>query len=201
MELFKSNVIECIERYVAKCAVLSKYYGILVVVVNQTRKEEQMKATIREIEEVKLSYEERQATWVKENDIKVGDTVEVMDGWSIDETDWAGDWVVGAVAKIEYGNLTIEDILGEGISVKEGIYYLPYTIFEKVTTSKFKPFTLEIKVENEDNLRELWHRFYSEPDTFDENGTVSTPQHDTSYATWDLLDNKCIELNMKKVTD
>lgn len=99
------------------------------------------------------TYAERQAEWVKENDIKVGDKVKILKEFS------SGDFVdymkplVGTIGEIKE--------IGERIQVytedKDDWWYWPYYCLEKVEEKKYVPFDLSLE-EDRAKLRGAWVR-------------------------------------------
>lgn len=117
------------------------------------------------------SYEERQAEWIKENDIKIGDKVRAIRIWTQEEAerercaprhDVPND-IVGSVGKID-------EITGFGLRVDFGddMWYCPYFVLEKIVEPKKKyvPFDLS-KEEDRAFLRGKWVRSKN-PDVFHE---------------------------------
>lgn len=96
------------------------------------------------------SYEERQAEWIKANDIKVGDKVMVTRKAVNCEDGWGNSWVMDKyVGKI----ITITGFSGCA-GIRCGDYAFPYFVIEKVTP-KYVPFDLS-KEEDRDILRDKW---------------------------------------------
>lgn len=137
------------------------------------------------------SYEERQAEWIKENDIKVGDRVRAIRIWTNEEAKREGcvprnhvsNDIVGSVVKI----LEIKSI-GIKIDHKDVRWCLPYFVLEKVT-KKYVPFDLS-KEEDRDILRDKWliklycGNFAKEECTvvgFSENSAVLSSAYDDRY--------------------
>ena len=90
---------------------------------------------------MRMSYEERQAEWVKENDVKIGDHVQLIraassgeDGWHNVWPDMANEWV-GKILKVM-------EISGMGIACynpEAGDWFgFPYFVLEKVMEHKDK---------------------------------------------------------------
>jgi len=80
-----------------------------------------------------ISYQKRQVDWVKDNDIKVGDTVRVSSackekGWEICSSSLKE--YVGKIAKIH-------EIYGGGISLKLGNFVFPYTMLTRIKKINF----------------------------------------------------------------
>lgn len=92
--------------------------------------------------EMKESYKVRQAKWLKENHIQIGDRVRILrkakdreDGWPNNWSNYINDYV-GAVGKI----VDIDGSFGLGVNPEEEsrAWYLPYFVLEKVTEPKDK---------------------------------------------------------------
>lgn len=92
------------------------------------------------------SYAERQAAWIKENNVKVGDKFKVLrkaedyeQGWGID---WADkmDYLVNKIIKI--------DEIDTNRGTNNGLHstndwYFPYFVLEKIEEPQYRPFTLD----------------------------------------------------------
>lgn len=89
-----------------------------------------------------LTYEERQAEWMKANNIKVGDKVKVIRKCESGENGWDDTWLrimdiaVGKVLKI-IGEPRTVGILLEVEGFSRGAYF-PYFVLEKVEEPEFK---------------------------------------------------------------
>lgn len=97
------------------------------------------------------SYAERQAEWIKENDIKIGDKVRVTRKTKNGEDGWKGTWAKPMDSCI---NLVcdVEDI--DDLGIRCDLFYFPYFVIEKVTP-KYVPFDLS-KEEDRDIIRDKW---------------------------------------------
>lgn len=103
------------------------------------------------------TYAERQAEWIKENDIKVGDKVKVVSLWTDEEAKREGcvrpvnvyDYILGKKGRIS-------DIHDNciGVEFERDWSWLPYFVLEKVT-KKYVPFDLS-KEEDRNIIRDLW---------------------------------------------
>ena len=94
------------------------------------------------IRKKETSYEERQAEWMKANNIKVGDKVKVIRKCKSGENGWDDTWLrimdiaVGKVLKI-IGEPRTLGILLEVEGFSRGAYF-PYFVLEKVEGPEFK---------------------------------------------------------------
>lgn len=106
------------------------------------------------------TYDERQAEWIKENDIKIGDKVKVVSLWTDEDAarekciprhDVPSD-IVGSVCKID--KITR---LGLRVDFGEYMWYCPYFVLEKIVEpeKKYVPFDLS-DPEVRKSLRGRW---------------------------------------------
>lgn len=98
------------------------------------------------VEKPEPSYAERQAAWVKENDVKIGDKVKVLRKAEDYEQGWNYDWadkmdaLIGEIVEITGEYIDAEDTNGFLVT---GDWYMPYFVLEKVPEPQYRPFTLE----------------------------------------------------------
>ena len=156
-----------------------------------------MKARITEKEIPVKSYRERQAEWVKTNNVKVGTKVKIVRENT--EKGWAA---LGQVGTNKYigKTYTIKTIYDTNISISE-MWLVPYTMLEIIEEPKFQSFTLEIEVNSEDELKELYHRFRIGNSAIKNNmGTsrIDYPKGNHGHDTLNTLGSKCGELNLTK---
>ncbi len=105
--------------------------------------------------EKKKPYEERQAEWVKENDIQDGDKVRLLRKAEDHEDGWGCYWgtgIVGDVGKI----IGLDSLWGVRVSFSESSYWYPFFVLEKVK-EEYIPFDLSLQ-EDRDALRDRWIR-------------------------------------------
>ena len=146
------------------------------------------------------SYVERQKEWIKENGIKVGDTVKVVRTSPGDTDGWENSWVPSMNDKVG-STISITRFNGARGIGHTGSYNYPFFVLEKVELSKFEPFEINITVETKDELRSLWHRFNLGPNNMEkvcEQITVSFPREWSLSGVWSKIDEKCKKLGMRK---
>jgi hypothetical protein len=61
----------------------------------------------------------------------------------------------------------------------------------------FRPVKLIISIDNENELRELWHRFNLPSRIFVNEGVVDLPNSCDSYGVWRVLNNLAIETGVR----
>lgn len=95
---------------------------------------------------MKKSYKERQAEWIKENEIKTGDEVLITRAAEDREDGWGSIWAthmhaaVGSIGKIVDAE---NDIAGIGVRCEgDGVrWYFPYFVLEKINEEEYKKMT------------------------------------------------------------
>ena len=110
-------------------------------------------------------YEERQAEWIKENDIKVGDKVRIVRKARDNEGGWDNNWAPSMSDAVGKVGCVIEDPRASGIRVEtdDCSFAYPYFVLEKVedkptyTEPEYIPFDLS-KEEDRARLRGAWIR-------------------------------------------
>ena len=104
------------------------------------------------------TYEERQAEWIKENDIKVGDKVRIVRKARANEGGWDNNWVPSMSDTVGEVGRVIDDSSAVGIRVEtdDCSFAYPYFVLEKVEP-KYIPFDLG-KEEDRARLRGAWIR-------------------------------------------
>jgi len=115
-----------------------------------------MTARIVEKEVPVKSYKKRQEEWIKENNVKIGTRVKVVrentEPHMCSNNKPKTARYIGEEAKIV-------EIFSDMLGIGKGLC-VPYTMLEVIPESIFKPFKLEIDVDNEDQLKDLYHRFF-----------------------------------------
>lgn len=94
---------------------------------------------------MRMSYEERQAEWIKENNIKIGDNVRLIRAASSGEDGWPNGWPDKATRWV--GKMLEVQGFNEGnircLNLEEKDWFgFPYFVLEKVVESKDKEWTV-----------------------------------------------------------
>ena len=115
------------------------------------------------------SYEERQAEWVRANNLKPGDKVRILRRFSNFE-DGFNEGINGIMENLVGEVLTVRDIYNEFIILynkdRSNWWYWPYFVLEKVDKPAYIPFDLS-KPEDRDALMDKWVKS-TNPDVFHE---------------------------------
>jgi hypothetical protein len=143
------------------------------------------------MERRETNYGERQEAWVRENNLEAGDKVKVV--LNCMEPEWK-------IYREELDRLIgfefiVKDIPQGGISLCELTKLVPYSMLKKIKS--FKPFTFEIHVESEDELRLLWHRFNTPINSLHKSSSMSFPETDEDDCVWLLIDEACMKFGVK----
>ena len=108
------------------------------------------------------TYEERQAEWVKANNIKVGDKVKVIRKCETEENGWGWTWNIHVMdSAVDKVFKIVNSHYQKGILLRIGIddCWFPYFVLEKVEEpeKKYVPFNLS-KEEDRGQLKGRWIR-------------------------------------------
>ena len=106
----------------------------------------------------KKSYKERQAEWIKENNLKPGDKVRILRKTEDYENGWQNGWTHSMEGSIGEICTVIEDCGCDGIEVKssQGTWGYPYFVLEKAEDKPaYIPFDLS-DPKDRDFLRGKW---------------------------------------------
>jgi len=145
-----------------------KRFKVPYNLVTKNERKETMNARIIEREVKELDYAERQANWVKENNVKVGDKVKVMRSIvDCEEFTWPNTW--NSTMEANIGNiLTITSWFSQGIR-HTGSYAYPFFVLEKVIEptyqERFEAWVKEnnvkvgmkVKVVRKNTEKDTWH--------------------------------------------
>ena len=100
------------------------------------------------------SYKERQAKWVKANNLKPGDKVRILRTAEKNEDGWGITWVLQMDETVgEIG--TVMDIFDDDSGIRVDRWIYPYFVLEKVNEPAYIPFDLS-REEDRNFLRGKW---------------------------------------------
>lgn len=153
-----------------------------------------MKFKVESTTDYNSCYVSQQIVWRNAYNIKEGDTVRVV-RWT--EFDTTG--VACTLKEIMGDEFVIENLCYNGVELHGVPVLVPYDMLEKVNSNSFEPLTLEITIESEDELRELWHRFNIERSVFTSTNYVDPPMCGHYTPVWKQIDSVCASRGLKKL--